>query len=193
MAEDGSAARTTWTYDNQNQLLGEYRTGTNAYRQTFTYDAAGNRTLKNVDAVRTTYAYDAANQLQYGQAVAGRTTFAYDATGNQRIEQPTTGNRTTTTWNFENQPTQYLLPAGSPVTMSYNGDNRRVISQQGATSTKFVWDATTDAYLSELDGSQCRAGRLHERAATVRLSAEPTPRQHFSTGCTPTPSAPPAC
>ena len=113
----------------------------------------GNRTLKNVDAVRTTYAYDAANQLKYGQAVAGRTTYVYDATGNQRIEQPPTGNRTTTTWNYENQPTQYLLPAGSPVTMSYNGDNRRVISQQGATSTKFVWDATTDAYLSELDGA----------------------------------------
>ena len=37
--------------------------------------------------------------------------------------------------------------------MSYNGDNRRVISQQGATSTKFVWDATTDAYLSELNAA----------------------------------------
>jgi len=153
MAENGAAARTTWTYDKQNQLLGEYRTGTNPYRQTFTYDPAGNRTLKNVDTVRTTYAYDVANQLKYGQAVAGRTSFAYDATGNQRIEQPPTGNRTTTTWNYENQPTQYRLPAGSPVTMTYNGDNRRVISQQGATSNKFVWDATTDAYLSELDGT----------------------------------------
>jgi RHS repeat-associated protein len=153
MAENVTAARTTWTYDKPNQLLGEYRTGTNPYRQTFTYDAASNRTLKNIDTVRTTYAYDVANQLKYGQALAGRTSFAYDATGNQRIEQPPAGNRTTTTWNFENQPTQYLLPAGSPVTMSYNGDNRRVISQQGATSTKFVWDATTDAYLSELDGT----------------------------------------
>jgi RHS repeat-associated protein len=153
MAEDGSAARTTWTYDKQHQLLSEYRTGTNPYRQTFAYDDTGNRTLKNIDSVRTTYAYDVANQVKYGQAAAGRTSFAYDATGNQRIEQPPTGNRTTTTWNFENQPTQYLLPAGSPVTMSYNGDNRRVISQQGATSTKFVWDATTDAYLAELDGA----------------------------------------
>jgi len=153
MAENGSAARTTWTYDKQNQLLSEYRTGTNPYRQTFTYDAAGNRTLKNVDTVRTTYAYDVANQLKYGQAVAGRTTFAYDLTGNQRIEQPPTGNRTTTTWNYENQPAQYLLPTGSPVTMTYNGDNRRVISQQATTTTKFVWDSTTDAYLSELDGA----------------------------------------
>jgi YD repeat-containing protein len=130
MSENDTAARTTWTYDKQNQLLGEHRTGTNPYRQTFTYDAAGNRTLKNVDAVRTTYAYDSANQLRYGQAVAGRTTFVYDATGNQRIEQPPAGNRTTTTWNFENQPTQYLLPSGSRVTMAYNGDNRRVQIQE---------------------------------------------------------------
>ncbi len=153
MAENGSTARTTWTYDKQNQLLGEHRTGTNPYRQTFTYDTVGNRTLKNVDTARTTYTYDVANQLRYGQVVAGRTSFAYDATGNQRIEQPPTGNRTTTTWNYENQPTQYRLPTGSPVTMSYNGDNRRVVSQQGATSTKFVWDVTTDAYLSELNSA----------------------------------------
>jgi len=153
MIEGGSTARVTWSYDKQNQLLGEHRTGTNAYRQTFTYDAGGNRTLKNADAVRTTYSYDAANQLKYGQAVAGRTTYSYDATGNQRIEQPATGNRTTTTWNFENQPTQYRLPTGSPVTMTYNGDNRRVTSQQSTTTTKFVWDQPTDAYLTELDGS----------------------------------------
>ena len=153
MIEGAGTARVTWSYDKQNQLTGEYRTGTNAYRQTFAYDPAGNRTLKNADGARTTCAYDAANQLRYAQTLAGRTTYAFDLTGNQRLEQPPTGNRTTTTWNYENQPTQYLLPAGSPVTMSYNGDNRRVISQQGATSTKFVWDATTDAYLSELDGT----------------------------------------
>ncbi len=85
--------------------------------------------------------------------MAGRTTFQYDLTGNQRIEQPPTGNRTTNTWNYENQPTQYLLPAGSPVTMAYNGDNRRISLQQGATTTNFVWDSVIDAYVKELDGS----------------------------------------
>ena len=39
---------------------------------------------------------------------------------------PTAGNRPTTTWNFENQPTLYQLPSGGRVTMQYNGDNRRV-------------------------------------------------------------------
>ena len=78
---------------------------------------------------------------------------SYDATGNQKIEQPAVGNRTTTTWNYENQPTQYRLPTGSPVTMTYNSDNRRVTSQQSTTTTKFVWDRPTDAYLTELNAA----------------------------------------
>jgi len=154
MIEGGSSARTTWSYDKQNQLLGEHRTGTNAYRQTFTYDTGSNRTLKNLDTVRTTYAYDAANQLKYGQTGAARTSYVFDTTGNQKIEQPAAGARTTTTWNYENQPSQYRLSAGgSPVTMTYNGDNRRVSLVQGASTTKFVWDAPVDAYMSELDGT----------------------------------------
>jgi RHS repeat-associated protein len=153
MIEDAGSARTTWSYDDSNQLTGEYRTGTNAERQTFTYDAAGNRTLKNIDGTRTTYSYDSANQLDYGQVIVGRTTYTYDQDGNQAVEQPPTGNRTTTTWNFENQPTQYLLPTAGPVTMAYNGDNRRVLKQQDADTTKFVWDSVTDAYVSELDDS----------------------------------------
>ena len=60
----------------------------------------------------------------------GRGTYVYDANGNQQIEQPAIGNRTTTTWNYENQPTLYRLPAGSRVTMIYNGDNRRVRIQE---------------------------------------------------------------
>ena len=131
MIEGGGSARVTWSYDNQNQLTGENRTGTNAYRQTFTYDMAGNRTLKNAGTgARTTYSYDAANQLRYGELGTARTTYVYDSTGNQQIEQPAVGNRTTTTWNYENQPTLYQLPSGSRVTMSYNGDNRRVQIQE---------------------------------------------------------------
>ncbi len=86
MAElDGT--RVTWPYDAQNQLLGEYCTGTTPYRQTYTYDPAGNRTLKNIDSTRTTYAYDVANQLRYGQESAGRTTYTFDPNGNQQIER----------------------------------------------------------------------------------------------------------
>ena len=55
---------------------------------------------------------------------------SYDATSKHRLEQPLAGNCTTTTWNYENQPTQYQLPSGGRVTMLYNGDNRRVKKQE---------------------------------------------------------------
>jgi uncharacterized protein RhaS with RHS repeats len=60
----------------------------------------------------------------------GRTTYVYDVNGNQQIEIPAAGNRTTTTWNYENQPTLYRLPSGVRVTMLYNVDNRRIETQE---------------------------------------------------------------
>ena len=36
---------------------------------------------------------------------------------------------------------------------SYNSDSRRVTKQTPTSSVKFVWDPVTDAYLTELDGS----------------------------------------
>ncbi|MBL8820116.1 MAG: hypothetical protein JNL58_29100 [Planctomyces sp.] len=98
---------------------------------------------------------------------SGRTTYTYDLTGNQRIEQPPTGNRTTTTWNYENQPTQYRLPTGLPVTMAYNGDNRRISLVQGTSTTKFVWDPVIDAYIQELDGSDFTRGRTTNSISRV--------------------------
>ena len=81
------------------------------------------------------------------------TTFQYDAAGNQQIEQPATGNRTTTTWTFENQPSHFQLPDASRVTLSYNADNRRISKQTSTDTIKFIWELVFDAYQSELDAS----------------------------------------
>ena len=116
-------------------------------------DLIGNRTVKNPDTFRRTSVYDASNQLSYNQAVAGRTTYAYDSAGNQQLEQPPAGSRTTTTWDYENQPIVYRLPDASRVTMSYNSDSRRVTKESASETVKFVWDPVADAYLSELDVS----------------------------------------
>lgn len=94
-----------------------------------------------------------ANQLRYSQAAAGRTSYGYDLAGNQQLEQPPAGSRTTTTWDYENQPILYLLPDASRVTMSYNSDSRRVTKQTASETVKIVWDPVADAYLSELDSS----------------------------------------
>ena len=37
----------TWTYDSAYQIKSERRSGANAYHNTFTYDNAGNKNIKN--------------------------------------------------------------------------------------------------------------------------------------------------
>lgn len=72
------------------------------------------------------------NPFDYSLAAAGRTTYVFDANGNQQIVKNPDGTRVTTTWDFENQPTQYNQPTNTTypvVTMAYNADNQRVQKQ----------------------------------------------------------------
>jgi YD repeat-containing protein len=146
---EANGSRVTYAYDNTYQLTGENRTGSNAYRNTFTYDAAGNRTLKNESGQRTTYAYDAANQLKTAQAALGTTSYTFDADGNQQIVQPPTGNRTTTTWDYENRTTLVQLASGLRNTMAYEPDGLRVKLEDSTGTRKFIWDDQN--YLAETD------------------------------------------
>jgi len=143
--------RVTWSYDNGYQLIGEHRTGANAYRDTFTYDPAGNRLLKNHDGARTTYAYDVANQLTYSQDAGGRTTFTFDADGNQQVVREPSGDRTTYAWDYENRMTLARLPAGIRNTMAYDADGLRVKLEESTGTKKFVWDDQN--YLGETDAA----------------------------------------
>jgi RHS repeat-associated protein len=150
---EASGDRATWVYDNADRLKAERRSGTNAYANTFTYDATGNRTVKNADSVRTTFNYDVADQLTYSLVAAGRTTYVYDQNGNQTLERTPANARTTTTWDYENQSIKYQLPSSSVVTNIYNADSRRVIEYVPGNTIRFIWDPVTDAYLSEADQS----------------------------------------
>ncbi|REJ91914.1 MAG: RHS repeat protein [Planctomycetota bacterium] len=144
---DGS--RVTWSYDATYQLTGEHRTGSNAYRDTYTYDPAGNRLLKIHDGARTSYSYDAANQLQWSEDASGRTTYAFDADGNQELVIEPSGDRTTTAWDYENRTTLVQLPSGIRNTMAYDPDGLRVKLEESAGTKKFVWDEQN--YLAETD------------------------------------------
>ncbi|MCA9056830.1 MAG: hypothetical protein KDA75_23565, partial [Planctomycetaceae bacterium] len=86
LAIEADGSRVTWLYDDIYQLRGEHRTGSNAYRNTFTFDPAQNRLVKNEGGAVTTYSYDAANQLDVARTPTDRTTYLYDANGNQQIE-----------------------------------------------------------------------------------------------------------
>ncbi|MCA9031259.1 MAG: hypothetical protein KDA66_10645, partial [Planctomycetaceae bacterium] len=147
---DGS--RVTWLYDNTYQLTGEHRSGTTPYRNTFTYDSRGNRTLKNEGGTRTTYAYDAANQLQTAKTSGGTTTYTFDANGNQQLVQAPSGDRTTNTWDYENRTTLVQLPSGIRNTMAYEPGGLRVKLEESTGTKKFVWD-NRQAYLAETDAN----------------------------------------
>jgi YD repeat-containing protein len=105
--------------------------------ETFTYDAVGNRLVQQTDGALKTYTYDPANQLtSILEMVASApwiTTYLYDENGNQRVviddralPQFYAGQRTTLTWDYENQPTVTIYPDGNRFTAVYNADHRRV-------------------------------------------------------------------
>ncbi|QDT31466.1 RHS repeat domain-containing protein [Thalassoglobus polymorphus] len=144
---DGS--RVTWSYDAKNQITEDYRTGTVPYRNTFMYDPAGNRLLKNESGARTTYSYDAANQLSNSVDANGTTTYTFDADGNQQLVQAPDNDRTTTTWDYENKTTLVELPSGIRNTMSYEPDGLRVKLEESTGTKKFIWDDQN--YLAESD------------------------------------------
>ncbi len=146
---DGS--RVTWSYDATYQLTGDHRTGTTPYRDTYTYDAAGNRLLKIHDGARTSYSYDAANQLKWTNDGTGRTTYTFDADGNQQAVREPSGNRTTYSWDYENKMILSRLPDATRSTMSYEPDGLRVKLEEPSETKKFVWDDQN--YLSETDAA----------------------------------------
>jgi len=158
---DGS--RVTWLYDDTYQLTEEHRTGSTPFRNTFRYDSAGNRTLKNEAGTRTTYAYDPANQLRYGETAGGRTTYTYDADGNQQLVTAPNNDRTTTLWDYENKATEVQLPSGIRNTMSYAPDGLRVKLEDSTGTKKFVWEATEAAD---------RSGRIKAEGGSSAYLAE---------------------
>ncbi|REJ91482.1 MAG: hypothetical protein DWQ34_15095, partial [Planctomycetota bacterium] len=147
--QEADGSRVTWSYDATYQLTGEHRTGSTPYRDTYTYDASGNRLLKIHDGARTTSAYDAANQLIYSEDASGRTTYTFDADGNQEVVEHPAGDRTTYAWDYENRMTSAQLPSGVRNTMAYEPDGLRVKLEESTGTKKFVWDRRN--YLAETD------------------------------------------
>ncbi len=86
--------------------------------------------MKLEDGAATTYTYDVANQLQTNQDAIGTTNYIFDANGNQQIVVESSGTRTTWSWNYENQPSLVALPEGQRLTMGYNADSHRILTDE---------------------------------------------------------------
>ncbi len=112
---------------------------------TYSYDAAGNRTVKNEGGVRTTYAYDAANRMRRSEDAGGITTFTFDNNGNQRRMMSPTGDITTYSWSYENQLKRIEDPDNALTTSTWapvnrNGVEQRIAKETEDVLTNYLWD-----------------------------------------------------
>src|SRR3990172_2030038 len=141
--------RVTWTYDAANRLTREQRSGASAYDMAYTYDALGNRLLKEAPGAGTTSTYDLASQLRTSQDSSGVTTYAYDLAGNLTLVQEPSGQRTTRVWDDQNRQTSVLSPGGAITTCTYRFDGLRASKEDSAGTRKHLWDFQN--YLAETD------------------------------------------
>jgi hypothetical protein len=74
------------------------------YVNTFVNDTVGNRLVLNSSGTRTTTVSDNVNQIKCPTAAARRAIYTFDANGNQQLVREHSGVRTTTNWNYENEP-----------------------------------------------------------------------------------------
>lgn len=128
---DGSA--TAYGYDDLGRLASAIRTGTNAYDQSYAYDANGNRTSVTTNGVTTTATYDAADQL----VSLGSATYSYDRTGNLLSD-----GGLTYAYDSTNRTAGIETAAGARLAFGYDGQGRRVSRTIGTDRTDYWYDST---------------------------------------------------
>ena len=110
-----------------------------SYAVTYTYDPAGNRTLRIDSGVRTTYAYDAGDRLLSGHGPAGTVTYTYDADGHRTVKDDPSAGPTYYGWDARGRMASAEPPAGE-VVFSYDAAGRRVEKATPSETVRFVRD-----------------------------------------------------
>jgi RHS repeat-associated protein len=147
---------TEYTYDAASRLTGlTYKlSGTPIGTLTYSYDAAGNRTIvggtwarTGLPAALTSATYNAANQ----QTAFGGTTQTFDLNGNL-----TSDGTNTYTWDARNRLAS--LSGGATASFQYDPLGRRTSKTISSTQTGFLYDGRTP--VQELSGSTPTANLL---------------------------------
>jgi RHS repeat-associated protein len=151
-----TASVVEWTYDRDNRLTQEQRSGAFASLTRFSYDANDNRRTMTVNGQTTSYAYNNMDQLVGVTGVGPNLPMSvlYDARGNR---QSVTINGQTTSYAYDAQErlTSLTPASGSSATYAYDHAGRRVNETVGADARAFVWDvaSTYGDIVAEFDGT----------------------------------------
>jgi RHS repeat-associated protein len=137
----GAAGAHSYQYDALDRLIGAQHQTLPA--ETYTYDAAGNRTGSAADPA---YKYDAAGRLVAAESAS----FTYDRNGNL-TSRTTVRGKTTYTWDVENGLAKVDFPDGGVVTYKYDPFGRRIEKNVNGAVTTYLYDG--NAILMEMDGA----------------------------------------
>lgn len=156
---------TTYTYDDDNQLITESRTG---YVASYSYDANGNRASKTLNGVTDTYTVDSSDKLT-GIALGGGGTksYGYDQAG--RTTTVTTSAGTTTLgYDYEGRLTSITYPDLSTNSFAYNGLDARTSMTDSSGSHSYKRDGVevTDPVLSDGSASYTPGISEHRGSST---------------------------
>jgi RHS repeat-associated protein len=145
-AEVRQALRTTVTeygYDDLDELTVERVPGVDT--TTYAYDAMGNRTSETHRGVAKVSTYDGADRL----VSAGGVTYGYDANGN-RASRASGSHSTTYAFDHEDRLVGVTAPAGTSQ-YDYDGLGRRIRSQEGGVTRRYVVDVIAKPYRTLAD------------------------------------------
>jgi len=135
---DGAASLAqTYEYDDLNRLKSIEEPGTTSFKQTYDYDAWGNRWIDTTNSYGLTIPsvptssswYTSKNRLLY-------TAQSYDRAGNLRKLDPFTAN-----YDMENRMTDISSPSNGSASFSYDGEGRRVRKTVGTWVTYYIYTA----------------------------------------------------
>jgi RHS repeat-associated protein len=193
-----------WDYDNRYQLTSESWTGPQAQTRTYTYDLAGNRLTRTIDATAsgglvevTASVYDDLNQLVTSTTGLTTTTYTHDKNGNRVGKNPAgTVGDTSYTYDVSDRLVSVDVDSDEVFSAAYDARTRRLAKTEGATpaTTLFRYDAGTnfqelqdldsDGQSDDLATELIRAGGLGGGIGSVLYSDQsmrstPGPVEHF--------------
>ena len=122
----------TYQFDPAAQLSAVANSSPSVPGESYTYDAAGNRTASG----SSTVAYDTGGRMvRYGT-----TTYTYDNDGQRISATDSAGRVTNYSWNAFRKLVAVIMPGGTTVKYRYDALGRRVEVAQGSTVNHYAYD-----------------------------------------------------